>query len=246
MSPATLSTLPAELHDIVLDLLVDDRKTLKACCLTWKLWLPRAQHNLHRQVAIDQRNSKTIRSMLFSRPHLATWIRELTLQSVDATCKPPKCLQLPALKRLQLVDVDLADPWVLATGAPSVQELSLRDCTAVDDQAFLDFIGRFSRLVHLNLERCRSESHGPPLSENVRLPTLISCSFEEDKGDFFRTVKIVPTLLKYPASFRATRILDIRISSRYFIAFNNFLREVGPGLRDLKIQISSEEDPTRE
>ncbi|KAI0358407.1 hypothetical protein OH77DRAFT_1365118, partial [Trametes cingulata] len=48
--PASLSALPVELRDLILDWLRGDRNTLASCCRVCKDWYPRARYNLFYQV----------------------------------------------------------------------------------------------------------------------------------------------------------------------------------------------------
>ena len=45
------SRLPLEISDYIVDLLHNDHKTLKACCIVSKSWVPRVRKHLFREVA---------------------------------------------------------------------------------------------------------------------------------------------------------------------------------------------------
>ncbi|TBU47629.1 hypothetical protein BD309DRAFT_987877 [Dichomitus squalens] len=192
---------------------------------------------------MSRRNSNAISSTLAIRPQLATRVRELTLNSVEGHHRPPKHLQLSGLQRLRLVDVDLSDPWVcvaVATSAPSLRELSLRDCSADDAAAFHSLIGRLTQLRHLNVERCRSGSYDQSIVPNVSIPTLLSLSLINNEPRDVSTATVVQALIEHPMAFQTVRFLDIGIASGNLSSFNEFLRAVGPSLRELRVRVFPE------
>ena len=245
----TINDLPAELHDSVLDFLIGDPKALKVCCTTCKLWLPRAQRNLHLRVVVDQRNINLIHATLCGQPQLATVIRELTLNSIGETQKPPKHLYLPALRRLRLVDMDLANTWVASVVSKvtsSLREFSLRACHADEPTTFLTVIGRLPQLLHLDIEHCWSRSYGSSPIPDINAPELRSLSLVNYAALNVATATVFEACLDYPAAFSKLRILDIRVPAGYADPFDRFLQVVGPSLRELTIGIRPEAELMRE
>ncbi|KAI1794108.1 hypothetical protein LXA43DRAFT_158426 [Ganoderma leucocontextum] len=249
MSPfATMNDLPAELHDSALDLLIGDAKTLKACCATCKLWLPRAQRNLHLRVVVNQKNISSIHATLCAQPQLATVIRELTLNSINGTPKPPRDLHLPALRRLRLVDMDLSNSWVttvVSTATSSLKEFSLRACHADEPTTFLTVIGGLSQLLHLDIEHCWSRSYGMSPIPDINAPELLSLSLVNYASLNVATATVFEACFEYPAAFSKLRMLDIRLPTGYADPFDRFLQVVGPSLRELTIGIRPETVLTR-
>ena len=240
---AAMDVLPAELHDSILDFLIGDLRTLKACCITCKLWLPRAQRNLHLRVIVNQKNINSIHATLCRQPHLATVVQELTLNSIDGTNKPPKDLRLTSLRRLRLVDMDLSNSWVNAAvfrAAPSLTEFSLRACHADEPTTFLTIIGALPHLLHLDIEHCWSSSYGASPIPDIDAPKLRSLSLVNYASLNIATATVFEACLEYPAAFSKLRILDIRLPAGYADPFDRFLQTVGPSLRELTIGVRPE------
>ncbi len=238
-----MDDLPAELHDSILDFLIGDPKALKACCMTCKLWLPRAQRNLHLRVVVNLKNINSIRATLIGQPQLATMIQELTLNSINGTPKAPKDLHLPGLRRLRLVDMDLSNSWVTAvvsTATSALTEFSLRACHADEPTTFLAVIGALPHLLHLDIEHCWSRSYGASPIPDINAPELRSLSLVNCTSLNIATATVFEACLEFPAAFSKLRILDIRLPAGYADPFDRFLQTVGPSLRELTIGVRPE------
>lgn len=79
--------VPQELADQVIDLLHDSPESLRYCSLVCRSWLPSSRLHLHRSLSLDapdvadEAESKFLKSCQFlvESPHLAPYVRELTL-----------------------------------------------------------------------------------------------------------------------------------------------------------------------
>ena len=74
----SLSKLPQEVIDSVIDCLADDIDSLKRCALVHRTWLPRARYHLHREVTIDCSHKKVPSANYYSTG-AAKYIRSLKL-----------------------------------------------------------------------------------------------------------------------------------------------------------------------
>lgn len=71
--------LPAELTDMVIDHLRDDRKTLSATSLAARAWLPRSRVHKFSQLCVES-DFEGLRADLVRAPHLRPYVRKLVLQ----------------------------------------------------------------------------------------------------------------------------------------------------------------------
>lgn len=80
-------TLPLELENIILNLLKDDHQTLKACSLVCRSFLITSQKHLFSKIVLQRDPTKPIypalttrlRRVLFSSPHIASFIKSLDI-----------------------------------------------------------------------------------------------------------------------------------------------------------------------
>ncbi|PIL36162.1 hypothetical protein GSI_01822 [Ganoderma sinense ZZ0214-1] len=222
-----MNDLPGELHDSILDFLIGDPMALKACCTTCKLWLPRAQRNLHLRVVINQKNINLIHATLCGQPYLATVIRELTLNSIDGNA---------SLRRIYAYWLsDGCDSWISTCPIPG-----LRACHAEEPTTFLTVIGALPHLLHLDIEHCWSKSFSPSPIPDINAPKLRSLSLVNYASLNTATATVFEACLEYPAAFSKLRILDIRLPAGYADPFDRFLQTVGPSLRELTIGVRPE------
>ncbi|KAI0093886.1 hypothetical protein BDY19DRAFT_881973 [Irpex rosettiformis] len=77
-----MTILPPELFDETLDHLWDDPKTLQACCLTCRSWVPTARLHLFRTIRLSSSLSCTnFTSLLDSAPSIAWCVQKLTISA---------------------------------------------------------------------------------------------------------------------------------------------------------------------
>ena len=76
---------PSEIFDDIIDLLHDDRNTLKCCCLLSKSWIPRARRHLFRRIKIDGPSHLKAGRELFPDPaeSPACHVRSLVIRGSD-------------------------------------------------------------------------------------------------------------------------------------------------------------------
>lgn len=82
-----IPALPAELVDIVIDHLFDDKPSLRACALVSSTWLPTSRYHLFRSITVFIKQGMLFADFLnFLRAtHLGLLVRDLTLSGVKAT-----------------------------------------------------------------------------------------------------------------------------------------------------------------
>ena len=82
--------LPQEIIDYIVDLLQDERKTLKQCCLVSKSWLPRTRKYIFRKIRFKSPADPTIWTRMFPDPtnspgHLADSLHVACVEAIVDT-----------------------------------------------------------------------------------------------------------------------------------------------------------------
>ncbi|EPT03910.1 hypothetical protein FOMPIDRAFT_1115026 [Fomitopsis schrenkii] len=79
-----MSTVPPEICDYVIDHLYNDRKSLKACSLTCRDWVPTSRYHLHCEVYLHNPGLFTaFRRLLQFSPLLGSYIRALRIGNLE-------------------------------------------------------------------------------------------------------------------------------------------------------------------
>ena len=145
-------SLPPEILDLIIDNLRKEPATLKACCVTSKLWIPRARRHLFTRIAFDTR-----------RPPFESWMKTFP----DPSDSPAHHVRILVM----VLDTPLpttADLWICAFH--NVVSLQVESTSYVPvPLAFVPFHGLSPSLRSLHL----GSKSSPPLSDAINL----LCSF---------------------------------------------------------------------
>ncbi|KAI0359969.1 hypothetical protein OH77DRAFT_1509222 [Trametes cingulata] len=162
--------LPPELCDHILDFLSDDKPTLRACALTARDWLPRAQHHLFRSIYLDWSNCYAFSRLLAAAPALAAHVATLEIEgafgifsmdrlhgaTLDAWLRavpawlPPRLTHLTKLElALLTIDADLVRRFFGVLRG--VEHLTLWACALTTFDVFVDLFRSFPRLRRLTV-----------------------------------------------------------------------------------------------
>ncbi|KAI8980101.1 hypothetical protein BD414DRAFT_516553 [Trametes punicea] len=139
--------LPAELDDLILDHLRDDRRTLRACALTCSGWLPRAHYHLFRSIYLDWSNCYSFSRLLASNPALASYVGTLEIEGAFG---------IFTMDRLHGATLDAwlraIPPW-LPQRLANLKNLELALLT-IDTELVRRFFGQLLGVTHLTLWAC--------------------------------------------------------------------------------------------
>ena len=159
----SLPRIPLKLFDDIIDLLHDDPKTLKACCLVSKSWVPRSRKYLFEVVKIKSSKRLKAWKKIFSDPatspahhtrslelyptHLiaaedgedGSWIKSFT-----------KVVRLVWLKNMEAEVLEQITPFVPFPTLPSVKYLSIT-CINISSLEVLQLICSFPLLEDLEI-----------------------------------------------------------------------------------------------
>ncbi|EKM50328.1 uncharacterized protein PHACADRAFT_264939 [Phanerochaete carnosa HHB-10118-sp] len=144
----TLPRLPAELTDMVIDQLWNDKAALSAASLVARTWLPRCRVHKFGQVRVET-DFDGLRAHLENTPHLRPYVRKLVLQG-------------PAYDADETEEAEEAVDGPMDVDTPRAQRPTLSPLLLADILALLPCL-RELQLHHLSL-------HAPPLSPSPDLP----------------------------------------------------------------------------
>lgn len=153
-----IQRLPQELQDAIIDLLKNDRLTLRACSLAWRPWLDRCRIHIHHQLYLPGLTEKDLGRR--SSEHTIEHVRKLVTNPPEDACVPyPIHLSspAPALARLRAVvelrlsgamiaDVQSDDREKWAATLPSLKTLAVSNCKILDLNSLMVFIAAFPEL----------------------------------------------------------------------------------------------------
>lgn len=257
--------IPPELSDRIIDYLHDDARTLSACSLTCRDWLPRARYNRFKKLEVDAISCQGLLRLLSRTPDIGAFVRDLAIcyrtfnrvgrsrrTTWDVQTLAALLCKLPYVARLELDTIDVHDcvAHVLQDYLPNLQALILTRVhvqnMTVLYELFLSFPGLQELqildvfLMHVNT------NHALDLSRKDRsipaLQALKSLRFESRIiGDI-----IAPTLINWlmshglQLSIDTFQIPDVRRNEIPVV--QTLLRSLGPTLRHLCIGFA---DPDR-
>ncbi|KZT03525.1 uncharacterized protein LAESUDRAFT_335360 [Laetiporus sulphureus 93-53] len=90
--------LPLELHDCILDCLVDDRRALATCSLVCRAWLPTARSHLFHAVTLSgSAQGSRFQELVQQSPYIGRYVRKLALVKPWNECGRPSHLELPQI-----------------------------------------------------------------------------------------------------------------------------------------------------
>jgi len=180
-----MPTVPPELSDYIVDYLHDDPRSLAACCLTCRDWLPSARYHLFSSIVLHSAQScEAFARLLEPSPHLGFYVRELNLTKLGAKTQvgsPKAEKHLPSIMtRLQLVQtlgVSLLDMGNFVDSSvefcTSVTELQIQYCAFASFEDFLQTFSSLPRLENLTLRGVSWTSrHLEPRPRPATIPKL--------------------------------------------------------------------------
>lgn len=256
--------IPPELVDTVLDHLFDDKPSLSAASVVSSAWLPASRYHLFRSIVfrlkIDTHFEDFFHFLCSS--NLGVLVRDLTMAGLE-TCQPkqdrlshPLLLQifdhLPNLRSFHLLDVAFSrDPsnW----SSVDSQRIKRGPAPVSLDQLTLESLGRYSEF---GPETSAWEIFGIcSLIQHTRIIHLSGLNFRIGSCPWAKTelnCAIRPTLLRID-NCAAMRILvknlsrhnlfetiqELHIVSEDYSVVGQILREVGPYLRRLDLDLGN-------
>lgn len=163
-----MTVVPNELADYILDFLHDDRKALKACSLTCRIWYPTARYHLYRQVHLTSPAAcETFYQLLQCEDtrHLGQFTRYLHVSKAIAHTTGDK----PQ-------DVIHHQRWSsIFSAVPNVETFHM-SFLEMDNTFYSHIIPNFARTTDLTLQYCRFSSFGDFASVLLAFPSLERCT----------------------------------------------------------------------
>ena len=160
--------LPVELTDICIDQLHNDKRSLSACGLTCKAWLPASRYHLFSDVLLRP-NDYTPFSELLEAPSsysVASVVRRLIFYNSSP---------IPRWPKQDIVRTHLHRIITLLQGVRCIK-LSNYQFEASRMDNLIAALSNFSNLQHLELDRIKFEAFEHPIDVIHALPTLKSIS----------------------------------------------------------------------
>jgi hypothetical protein len=174
----TAHHLPAELTDICIDHLHNEKRSLSACGLTCKAWLPASRYHLFSDVLLRP-NDYTPFCELLEAPSsysVASVVRRLIFYSGPVVNHSSP---IPRWPKEEIVRTHLHRLITLLQGVRYIK-LSNYQIEASRIDNLIATLSNFSNLQHLELDRIKFEAFEHPIDVIHALPTLKSISVHND------------------------------------------------------------------
>ncbi|PCH33762.1 hypothetical protein WOLCODRAFT_112452 [Wolfiporia cocos MD-104 SS10] len=157
--------LPPEISDYILDYLHDDTRSLAACSLTCRDWVPTARYHLFASVTLHSaRLCAAFANLVQRSPLIAPYVRELNVSKLSKHAESDSLLVertlrtiLTRLEQTHTLSVSLLNAQSIAimqsslTRNPSVTELHLQFCEFATFGDVIDLLSAFPELESLAL-----------------------------------------------------------------------------------------------
>ena len=163
-----MAAIPNELVDYILDFLHADRKTLKACSLTCRVWYPTARYHLYRQVHLTSPVAcETFYQLLQSEEthHLGQFTRYLHISKAIAHATDDKSQDVIDHQR-----------WSSIFSAVPNVEMFQMSFLEMDNTFYTHIVHNFARTTELTLQYCRFPSFGDFATVLLAFPSLERCT----------------------------------------------------------------------
>ncbi|KZT04863.1 uncharacterized protein LAESUDRAFT_744085 [Laetiporus sulphureus 93-53] len=239
-----MPTFPTEVFEHIISFVWPDRRTLIACSLTCRAWLPRSRSNL--LYSIDLQTAKELRRfsrLITAQPQLNDRIRELNIESKDgklAGCFPlmlaRKLTRVEHLRVYRPKDLRIFSQLFLTTMAAftTITRLELTAIMFPSITVFVCFVSSLPNLTDLICASVRWSNEASNLPQYAhpgrRLKLrLIAFSFPMWSTDFVACLLTIISL----DDFYSLNLRKVYLKDMAFI--NQLLEAVGPSLRQLAI-----------
>ncbi|KAI0697573.1 hypothetical protein BC835DRAFT_754838 [Cytidiella melzeri] len=255
----SLSDLPQELIDVIIDVFHNDKKMLHACSLIGPAWRSRSQHHLLSQITVGPQRKPTdpirpLISHLRESPHFSARFHELTLTgdmsdmlSVSARWLTAILENLPNLKilRLRLVDFTSLDRFFSPSTRFNLEHLQLVDTGVNSEEATientLEILELFDSLGRLSIQtayaRVRSYLEFDTVLADfaAKVPKHLHVNALQVQ-DYFYATSFWLALMRRTA-LQSFTSLDVGSRKWDPNALHSLLQEAGAGLRHLDINL---------
>lgn len=174
---STNKPLPPEIWDYIIDFLRKDIRSLQACSLVCKSFLPRSRYHRFERLKLQPRHATSFYKFLQGIPEIATFIRKLTIVPEPRTSRPrPSMAFLKDLESLVplahvlvhttkleiegfFINGVLAD--IILDNFVMVKELRLIRCSVASLNRLITLVYSFPRLTKLSM----SDTYTRPVSD---------------------------------------------------------------------------------
>ncbi|KAI0710252.1 hypothetical protein C8Q76DRAFT_654348 [Earliella scabrosa] len=251
---SSLSLLPPELRDHILDCLADDKHTLRRCALTTRSWVPRAQHNLFHSIYIDWSNCYAFTRILSSSPHLASHVATLEIEgafgifsmdrlhgaTLDAWLRAiPDSFshQLSNLTKLELALITIDAELVRRVFGrlAGISHLTLWACALTSFDVFVELLASYPRLTRLSIAFTQEwETCAPPTAvvpENAVLPQLKVVELTSSHDNF----KVLKWLITQDLHRSIHTFICLRVPWASLSSLAHILAALSPSLQTLRV-----------
>lgn len=244
----TMSCLPAELVDGIIDHLHENRSALAACGLTCRAWVPRSRHYLFNKIDIGTHSTSCDLTAAFFRasPSLASHVRELVIHGRARVTGPDQalpasafCTVLGAVQNLRYLRLSAVRWSVLGDDARAAivercRTVSVLDLHIVRFQPIDEFarvLGACTALRRLNMSHIAlGLRDGPAEPATIMLPPSLT---------HLLTLNVSPQFRLVPS--KVEQRVEARVSWKNYRAngdllrLNSFLRDLGDNLTNLAL-----------
>ncbi|KIP02590.1 hypothetical protein PHLGIDRAFT_122343 [Phlebiopsis gigantea 11061_1 CR5-6] len=249
------ASLPAELEDIILDHLHDDRKALAACSLVRRSWLPASRYHYWRKLRLECSSNELdrldrlftlfpdvvghVRDVIFSRTKnelFKTYDLTLIYALLVALTKLP-ALTSVSLKGLRFYSGHT--PFSLSRGPTlhTFRRLCITSCTFADftDITYLRAIFPMLTALHLDEVWWGSYASASPPSTSPQTHTPFQSLTELTVGDCFSRSRVFDWLLTSSSQLDGLETLRLPMMCVYDSRLPELLAAAGTSLRHLDI-----------
>lgn len=162
-----LPRLPPELCDRIIDHLFFDRRTLSACALTCRAWLPASRLHLFRHIRLQANTIPPFLSILIENPAIGVYVEDLMILVGSQGFTIPEVIQmktlqslkeildrLPAVKSLRIpvfFRISVMETLILSALSKSLQAISFSGLFITDLQALSELLASFPHLQSVGI-----------------------------------------------------------------------------------------------
>lgn len=253
--------VPPELCDYVIDFLHDDRRSLSACSLTCKAWLPAVRYHMFGSVILQKHRFDTFSHLLYSSPHIGSYVKDLTIEKLSypqpkldgdlARYHPFDAMEqlfpsifshLPAVTSLSVTLVEMNATAAIPM-APIVRDSLMRNLRSVEDltinycrfnafEDLVDILHSFPRLRCLALHGITwRDRFGRRTQKPPVLPPLIKLTLGRDMD----VVSIIDWLMSESMHCSVRSLYASSSTESDANAIAKVVVSLGPCLQDLEL-----------
>lgn len=238
--------LPAELIDMIIDHLHNDKQTLATCTLVSQNWLKTSRFHLIPSVTISPRNFSTIIGLL-TAPHsrLATSVGHLTLAFFGFMKEPPSPHIYPLddflriikhfswLNALMFIDVAWETLDQFQTVESKISKLNVVACFFTSERQLFQLLCLFPAVKDLECNRCKWSVPPSPSLSVFQIPATLKVLRVDQNG---LEMLVASGEQRLYSSLESLELIDISFSD----SVEDLLQLSGNTLVRLKISYSED------